>query len=384
MLIYLLKLGELTLKGANRPTFEKILKQNAQILLKNTQAKVETGRGRFFVRCTEEERPAVEEALGRLFGISGWAEARIAEKTEESVLNACIAEGKKLFDQGKTTFKVEARRTDKRFPLDSYGIRSKAGAAVLSAVPGMRVDVHAPECRIDVEIREKAYIYGDARKGLRGLPVGTAGRGLLLLSGGIDSPVAGYLMAGRGLRIDGAYFHAYPYTSAEAEAKAVRLAEILGRYALGVRLYSVNFAEVHLRIRDAAPEPWFTVLLRMAMLEGAEILARRRGAKCLITGESLSQVASQTAENIASAESRTTLPVFRPLIGMDKEDIIRISQKIGAYETSILPYPDCCALFSPAHPILRGNPAESAQLYERLGLKALAESAVTKTLAEKP
>jgi thiamine biosynthesis protein ThiI len=245
------------------------------------------------------------------------------------------------------------------------------------------VDVHAPQGIIEVEIREKAYIYGTAQKGRRGLPVGTAGRGLLLLSGGIDSPVAGYMMASRGMHLDAVYFHAYPYTSEEARQKVIALAGIIGGYAMGIRLYTVSFTQVQRRIKERSPEPWLTILLRMAMMECAEILAQKRGAKCLITGESLSQVASQTVENIACTESRVTIPVLRPLIGMDKEQIIRLAETLGTYQTSILPYQDCCVLFSPPHPVLRGTLEEALKHYKELNLRELIETALSQSTMEK-
>jgi thiamine biosynthesis protein ThiI len=247
----------------------------------------------------------------------------------------------------------------------------------------MAVDVRKPQGIINVEIRERAYIYGNPRQGLQGLPVGTAGRGLLLLSGGIDSPVAGFMMAGRGMGIDAVYFHAWPYTSEEARQKVIRLAGIVGRYTLGIRLYTLGFTKVQQRIKERAPLPWATVLLRMAMMEGAEKIARRIKAACLITGESLSQVASQTIENINCTQSRTGLPVLRPLIGMDKESIIRKAEAIGTYETSILPYEDCCVLFSPPHPVLRGSPVEAAAYYEALELSPLIDEALAEAVMEK-
>jgi thiamine biosynthesis protein ThiI len=243
--------------------------------------------------------------------------------------------------------------------------------------------VRNPQGIISVEIREKAYIYGNSRRGLQGLPVGTAGRGLLLLSGGIDSPVAGFMMASRGMGIDAVYFHAWPYTSEEARQKVVRLAEIAGQYTLGIRLFTVGFTPVQKRIKERAPLPWTTVLLRMAMMECAEKIARKIKAKCLITGESLSQVASQTIENIRCTQSRIGIPVLQPLIGMDKESIIRKAETIGTYGTSILPYEDCCVLFSPPHPILRGDPEEAARLYEALELDPLIHQAITEAVTEK-
>ncbi|GHU82981.1 putative tRNA sulfurtransferase [Spirochaetia bacterium] len=376
MITYLLKLGELTLKGGNRRGFEQILRRNLKAMVASTGSRIETADGRFYVRCPEESRAAVEDALDRLMGITGWAETRTCEKRPEAVLRACVEEGKLLYERGRRSFKIEARRTDKSFPLDSYGIRCAAGDAVRREVPGLEVKVRDPGGIIAVEIRERAYVYSLDRKGRRGLPVGTAGRGLLLLSGGIDSPVAGYLMAGRGMGIDAVYFHAYPYTSDEARQKVIHLAEILGRYTMGMKLFVIGFTQVQKRIKERAPLPWTTVLLRMAMMECAERIALRQKARCLITGESLSQVASQTIENIACTQSRLRLPVMRPLIGMDKDWIIKTASSIGTYETSILPYEDCCVLFSPPHPILRGDPAEASVLYEALELGALIEEAL--------
>jgi thiamine biosynthesis protein ThiI len=383
MITYLLKLGELTLKGGNRSEFERILKRNLEDMIRGTGTRIEMTSGRFFVHGPEAAQEQVEDALDRLMGIAGWAKTRIREKTVDAVLEACVEEGKALLAGGIRTFKIEARRTDKSFPLDSYGISCEGGRAVLEAAPGLAVDVRSPQGIIEVEIREKAYIYGTGHKGRRGLPVGTAGRGLLLLSGGIDSPVAGYLMASRGMKIDAVYFHAYPYTSEEARQKVIRLAEILGRFSLGVRLYTISFTQVQMRIRERAPLIWTTVLLRMAMMECAERLALMRRDKCLISGESLSQVASQTIENIACTQSRIRLPLLRPLIGLDKEAIIQIASSIGTYETSILPYEDCCVLFSPPHPILRGNVEEAARLYEGLELEPLLKEALTEGTMEK-
>ena len=375
-LTWLLKPAELALKGDNRKAFEAVLKRNLQAMLAGRRAQVVLKNGRFYAHAPEADRPAVESALDRLMGISGWAETRGCPKTAEAVLAACAAEGKKIFARGIPSFKIEARRTDKSFPLNSYELCCQAGAAVARAVPELRVDVRSPGAIIRIEVREKAYVYGDARKGLGGLPVGTAGRGLLLLSGGIDSPVAGFLMASRGMGLDAAHFHAYPYTSEEAREKTVRLARVLGSYCMGLRLYSVGFAKAHARIREGAPEPWATVLLRMAMMECTEKIARMIKSKCLITGESLSQVASQTVENLACTQSRTALPVLRPLIGADKEAIIRQAEKIGTYGISIEPHDDCCVLFTPPRPILRGDPAEASALYESLGLEPIIEEAL--------
>jgi thiamine biosynthesis protein ThiI len=359
------------LKGGNRESFELILLRNLKTMLRSRFAgfKIESRAGRIYVHLTNKEEAArAEELLSRLMGISGWAITQKTEKTVDKVMAACVMEAKKIFDSGARSFKVEARRADKSFPLDSYEICRAAGDAVRGLIPELKVDVKNPEKIISVEIREKAYIYGMGKKGRRGLPAGSAGRGLLLLSGGIDSPVAGCLMAGRGMGLDAVYFHTPPYTSREAMEKTITLAGTVGSYAMGTRLYIVNFTEVQKRIAERSPAEWNTVLLRMAMVDAASLIAQKTKAKCLVTGESLSQVASQTIENLRCTESRASFPVLRPLIGMDKEAIIQMAKEFGSYETSILPYADCCVLFSPVHPVLRGAVQEAAALYEALEL----------------
>ncbi|MCL2190495.1 MAG: tRNA 4-thiouridine(8) synthase ThiI [Treponema sp.] len=375
-LVWLLKPAELALKGDNRKGFEAVLKRNLQTMLAGLNVQIIVKRGRFYVHGAAGDRDEIENALDRLVGIAGWAETLALPKNIDEILAACAGEGEKIRAQGIGTFKIEAHRTDKGFPFDSYALRCKAGDAVTEAVPGLRVDVRNPGAIIRIEIREKAFVYSDAHKGLGGLPVGTAGRGLLLLSGGIDSPVAGFMMATRGMGLDAVHFHAYPYTSAEAKEKTVRLARILGTYCMGLKLYSVCFTKVQVRIRERGPEPWATVLLRMAMMECAEKIARTIKSKCLITGESLSQVASQTVENLACTQSRATLPVLRPLVGTDKEAIIRQAERIGTYAVSIEPHEDCCVLFTPPRPVLRGDVAEATALYEALELEPLIEEAL--------
>jgi thiamine biosynthesis protein ThiI len=378
----LIKLGELTLKGGNRESFEQILRRNILAMLRSLCPgyKLESRSGRIYIHCASEEAAEkAEQHLSRIAGIAGWARTRKTGKTVDEVTAACAAEGKNLLTSGVKSFKVEARRTDKSFPLNSYEICKVAGDAIRSEAPQLLVDVKNPEAIISVEIREKAYIYGAGKKGRRGLPTGSAGRGLLLLSGGIDSPVAGCLLAGRGMGLDAVYFHTPPYTSSLALEKTIRLAEITGSYAMGIHLYIVNFTGIQKRIAEKSPTEWSTVLLRMAMMEAASLVARKTKAKCLVTGESLSQVASQTIENLNCTESRSLLPVLRPLIGMDKEAITALAKEFGTYETSILPFTDCCVLFSPVHPVLRGRVDEATTLYEALKLHAANENVQDKT-----
>ncbi|MDR0324404.1 MAG: tRNA 4-thiouridine(8) synthase ThiI [Treponema sp.] len=377
MITWLLKPGELAIKGENRKTFEFILKQNLLRMISagGIKVKFKATAGRYYIEASDEEAEKIESILSRLIGISGWAKTAACKKNLEDITAACIEEGKKLSLKGIKTFKIEARRTDKSFPVTSYELCCKAGEAVLDTA-GLKVDIHNPDDVIRIEIREKAYIYSGGRKGLNGLPVGSAGRGLLLLSGGIDSPVAGFLMATRGMSIDAIHFHAYPYTSLEAKQKVISLAKIAGSYCLGLRLYILNFKQVQMRIKERAETAWTTVLLRMAMMEAAEKAALKIKCKCIITGESLSQVASQTIENINCAESRIKMPVLRPLIGFNKESIILQAQRIGTYDISIQPYEDCCTLFSPKHPVLYGEAAEAAAIYESLEIEPLIDEAL--------
>lgn len=342
----------------------------------DNQIKVRTTAGRYYVQAPDDKSDFVENCLSRLIGISGWAKTSACQKDPQAVLASCVEEGKKLAAAGVKTFKIEARRTDKSFPLSSYELCCKAGEAVTNDVKELKVDIHKPQDIIRVEIREKAYVYSGGQKGLCGLPVGSAGRGLLLLSGGIDSPVAGFMMATRGMSVDAIHFHSYPYTSAEAKEKTINLAKIIGSYCIGLRLYILNFTQVQMRIKERAPAPWITVLLRMAMMEAAEKAARKIKSKCIITGESLSQVASQTIENLSCTQSRIKLPVLRPLVGLNKESIIKEAERIGTYEISIQPYEDCCTLFNPTHPVLRGDPSQANELYEALEIEPLIDEAL--------
>jgi len=379
MITWLLKPAELTLKGENKKSFEGVLKSNIQRLLSKVDNKIKYKftAGRYYIQADDEKSKEIEYILSHLIGISGWARTVTCEKTPEAVLAACAEEGKKLRDKGVKTFKIDARRTDKSFPLTSYELCCEGGNAVTNAIPEFQVDIHNPDDIIKIEIREKAFVYSGGVKSFGGLPVGTAGRGMLLLSGGIDSPVAGFLMASRGMNIDAIHFHAYPYTSLEAKQKVIELSKITGAYCMGIRLYILNFTKAQMRIKERAPYPWTTILLRMAMMEAAEKAAKKIKCKCLITGESLSQVASQTIENLTCTQNRILIPVLRPLIGFNKEEIIKKARQIGTFETSIQPYQDCCTLFSPPHPVLRGNVNEANELYEKLELQELIDESLS-------
>lgn len=374
---YLIKIGELTLKGSNIKLFERRLIQNTKKYLEGIHAQITLRAGRMYIDCSEEDTKTVEYTLTHLIGISGWARARVCEKTIESIQDAAMQEaliGKKL---GARSFKLEARRGEKSFPLNSYEICCKASNDIFEQGI-LTVDLHKPDLTITIEVRDRCFVYSDAEKGCRGLPVGTGGKGLLLLSGGLDSPVAGYRMLRRGMKIECIYFHAYPYTSHEAQKKVEDLAAILAQYGIDTHINIIPFTDVQMCIKQKSPEAWSTLLLRMCMMKTASILAKFIQAQCLITGESLGQVASQTVENMAVTETASTLPLLRPLVGLDKEEIITTAIAIGTYETSILPYEDCCVLFSPKHPILHGSIDEAQKLFTALDCDDLIQKAFEK------
>jgi thiamine biosynthesis protein ThiI len=372
--VFLVKIGELTLKSGNLKDFEQRLIQNAQLLLEGKHARVQLRAGRMTVEAPEESAPAVEYALNHLIGITGWARAKVVPKDTAAMQDAVFAEAVKARDAGKKTFKVEARRADKSFPLNSFEISRLMGERVYEEKI-LAVDVHKPDVTITVEVRERCFVYGPEVTGNRGLPAGTGGKGLLLLSGGIDSPVAGYRMIRRGMKIDCLYFHSHPYTSPEAQQKVEDLAKILAVYGIGTHINIVPFTAVQQRIRDAAPPDYATLMLRICMMKVANRMCEMTGSKAIITGESLGQVASQTIENLTVTNSHADYPVLRPLVGLDKEEIIDTAKKIGSYEISILPYEDCCVLFSPKHPILRADPALTQELYDKMDIEALLDEA---------
>ena len=369
---YLAKLGELTLKGSNIQEFENLLKHNAAKCLEGTGSKILLRAGRLYIDCDESAAPKVEFMLNHLIGITGWAKCRIAEKDIESIKKVSFELAKQMADKGAKTFKIDSRRADKGFPLNSYEINCEAAGEIESI---MKVDVHNPDCIIYIEVREKVYIYVDSETGCRGLPVGCSGKGLLLLSGGLDSPVAGYRMLRRGMKIECCYFHSYPYTSEEAKQKVVTLAQKLAYYGIQTYLNIIPFTDVQMRIKEKAPEAWSTLILRVCMMKVANLLAKRCNAKCIITGESVGQVASQTIENMTVTEHFSEFPMMRPCCGLDKEEIIRTAEDIDTYETSILPYEDCCVLFSPRHPVLRGRVEDAEEIYAGLEVEELIKKA---------
>lgn len=378
MVTYLAKLGELTLKGSNIKQFEKQLLHNARAYFeKADEVKITLRAGRMYFVAEDFYCPKIEYCLENLVGITGWAKTVVAEKNidaiKDAVYDLCVQAAK----NGAKTFKCDSRRADKNFPMDSYAI-SKAAAARVFDEKILAVDVHKPDVTVFIEVREKVFVYTDSQKGHRGLPVGVSGHGLLLLSGGIDSPVAGWRMMRRGMKIDAVYYHSYPYTSDEAQKKVEDLAARISAYGVSVHLHIVSFTEAQMQIKKSSPENYSTLLLRMCMMSVANKIAERIGAQCIVTGESLGQVASQTIENMAVTEMMAALPLIRPLSGMDKEEIIADALTIGTYDTSILPYEDCCVLFSPKHPILKADKEEAKKIYDAMQIEPLLEEAFEK------
>ncbi len=356
---YLIRVGEISLKGGNKSYFEKRLMKNIR---RRVNCSTSRKHGRFFIGVEEENAGRAEQVLATTFGIVGYARVFSAAKRYDAIADASrrvvdrhIGDRHRASasDDRPVTFKISARRSDKSFELTSQDIADRLGEELRTSCSYLEVDVHEPDLTIHIEIRDRAYIYGNDLPGPGGLPVGCAGLGMLLLSGGIDSPVAGYLMAKRGLKIDALYFHTYPFTGDEAKEKTYTLSRILARYTVGHTLHVVDFADIAVRIKKRAPEAEITLLLRACMMEVASRIAERRGALALVTGESLSQVASQTVESIRFTDNHSSLPVYRPLIGYDKQEIVTLARRIGTYETSILPYDDCCTVFSPGNPVIK-------------------------------
>ena len=374
MMTYLGKIGELTLKGSNIHTFEKLLLKNTKEYLKDTGTKVSLHAGRLYIDCEEKDCGQVEFTLRHLIGITGWAQTKTSEKTIEDIQKTVLETAKEAVQKGAKSFKIEAKRGDKKFPLNSYEIACQ-GASLVYDSGLMEVNVHNPDVIIYVEVRERCFIYSVAEKSCRGLPVGCSNKGLLLLSGGLDSPVAGYRMMRRGMKIECCYFHSYPYTSIEAQQKVEELARTLSAYGIQTYLNIIPFTDVQMKIKEKAPEEWSTLMLRVCMMKAANMLAFRVHADCIVTGESLGQVASQTLENMNVTEHFAEYPLLRPLVGMDKEEIMADAHFIGTYDTSILPYEDCCVLFSPRHPILRGRIEDAEKIFASLEADELIKTA---------
>ena len=356
---YLIKYGEIGIKGKNRYMFEDALVRQIRHSLKDLDGLFHTykAQGRVYVDCEGEyDFEETVESLKKVFGIVGICPVvRVPVAELEQLKKDVVSYVDQVYEDKNLTFKVEARRANKRYPVNSMEINCAVGEAVLEAFPETKVDVHDPDVRLNVEIREEVYIYSKIIPGPGGMPIGTNGSAMLLLSGGIDSPVAGYMIAKRGVKIDAVYFHAPPYTSERAKQKVVDLAKLVARYSGPIRLHVVNFTEIQLAIYEKCPHDELTIIMRRYMMKIAEAFARQDKCLGLITGESIGQVASQTMHSLAVTNEVCTMPVFRPLIGFDKQEIVDISEKIGTYETSVLPYEDCCTIFVAKHPVTKPN-----------------------------
>lgn len=379
---FLIKYAEIGVKGRNRYVFEDALVQQIKYALKRCEGdfQVHKTQGRIYVEVLSAyDFEETVDNLKTVFGISGICPVvHVEDEGFEQLCGDVIGYMKDVYPDLNKTFKVCARRARKNYPLDSMTINQEMGGVILDAFPQIKVDVHHPDIELNIEIRERIYIYSEIIPGPGGMPIGTAGKAMLLLSGGIDSPVAGYMIAKRGVKIDAVYFHAPPYTSERAKAKVVDLAKLVSRYAGPIYLHTVNFTDIQLYIYDKCPHEELTIIMRRYMMKIAEKIAEETGCLGLITGESIGQVASQTIQSLACTDEVCNMPVYRPLIGFDKQEIVEISERINTYETSILPYEDCCTIFVAKHPVTKPN-LKVIKCHERNleeGIEALVEKAL--------
>ncbi len=351
---FLIKYGEIGLKGKNRHVFENILKDQVQYHLdKLGNFEVSREQGRIFVSCPEEyDYDETVAELQKVFGVAGICPVVVVDSTDwDTVTEAALEYVDQFYEKKDFTFKVEAKRADKRYPVTSPEMCRKLGESMLHRFETLKVDVHEPQVRVYVEVRTKSYIYSHIIPGPGGMPVGSGGKAMLLLSGGIDSPVAGYMIAKRGVALEATYFHAPPYTSERAKQKVIDLAKIISAYTGPIKLHIVNFTDIQLYIYEQCPHEQLTIIMRRYMMKIAEKLAKDGKCEGLVTGESIGQVASQTMKSLMATNAVCTLPVYRPLIAFDKQDIVTVSEKIKTYATSILPYEDCCTIFVAKHPV---------------------------------
>jgi thiamine biosynthesis protein ThiI len=369
--VLLVRFGEVHLKGLNRPYFFRKLLDHVRLAVRGIAGQVWLSDGRIYVGDVSDMEECGRR-VSRVFGVHSVSPAWELEKDYDKIADCA----RDLVAGRSGRFKVKARRSDKRFPMDSPEICKRLGQDLCDANPALQVDVHDPELVVQVEIRDMAYVYADTLMGPGGMPMGTNGKACLLLSGGIDSPVAGYMTAKRGVELCCVYFHSFPYTSERAQDKVVSLAKILSEYCVNVRLFVVPFTDIQMRIHKECPEDYTTLIMRRYMMRIAERIAREEGAQALVTGESIGQVASQTMEAIGCTDAVVNLPVFRPLIGFDKLEIIQRAQAIGTFETSSLPYEDCCTIFTPKHPVTHPRLHLVEQAESVLPVAELVEAAV--------
>jgi len=379
---FLVKYGEIGVKGKNRYLFEDALMKQIRIALTAVEGEFVVSKelGRIYVDADKDyDEDEVISALTKVFGIVAVCPmVRIEDKDFENLKKAVVEYMDKVYENKKITFKVDTRRADKNYPGTSETINADLGEAILNAFPEIRVDVRKPDVLLKVEIRRYINIYSLSIPGPGGMPIGTNGRAMLLLSGGIDSPVAGYMIAKRGVTVEAVYFHAPPYTSERAKQKVIDLAQIVSQYAGPINLHIVNFTDIQLYIYENCPHEELTIIMRRYMMKIAERIGRSNQDMALITGESIGQVASQTVQSLVTTNEVCTMPVFRPLIGFDKQEIVEIAEKIGSYETSIQPYEDCCTIFVAKHPVTKPDLDHIHQSEEKLSEKidALVEEAI--------
>ena len=373
--VLLVRYGEVFLKGQNRPFFLRKLVDHVKAAVQEVHGHVWLSEGRIYVSDYTDQDEAIRR-VSRVFGVHSVSPAIEMEKDS---FEAICAQAAKMMEKKTGTFKVLAKRSDKQYPMDSPTIMREAGGYILDHVPQLSVDVNNPDHEITIEIRKLAYLSVDRTMAVSGMPMGTNGKACLLLSGGIDSPVAGFMIAKRGVELCCVHYHSFPYTSERAKEKVLELARILSEYCGKMRVYIVPFTEIQMQIHEKCPENFTTLILRRYMMRIAEILARKDGAQALITGESIGQVASQTMEALGCTDEVVSMPVFRPCVGMDKSEIIERAERIGTMETSSLPYEDCCTVFTPKHPATHPRKELVRRAEEKLDSQALIDAAIEGT-----
>ena len=385
--VILVRYGEIILKGLNRPVFEdKLINNIKKSLYGFGKINVIRSQARIYVEPASDDFnfEGAMEKIVKVFGIVSISPVWKIESDFDEIKSYSLEMVKQLIgkrgsEERPYTFKVEAKRGDKRFPMESPEICMELGGYLLENIPDLKVDVHRPSFVLYVEVRENAYIYSEKIPSNGGLPLGSNGKALLLLSGGIDSPVAGWMMAKRGVEIEAVHFYSYPYTSERAKDKVIQLTKILARYCYRINLHIVPFTEIQLEINEKCPQDQITIIMRRCMMTISERIAEKTGSQALVTGESMGQVASQTIQSLAVTNAIVKMPVFRPLIGMDKNEVIEIARKIDTFETSILPYEDCCTVFVAKHPKTKPKLEEIIKYEEGLNLEELISKAVENT-----
>lgn len=371
--------GEIFLKGKNRHVFYRTAIDNIKRNLRDIPyEKMYSESSKLYIKACKKDFEKIKDNILKVFGISYVAYVIKTNKNIEDIYKACRIDLKEYFSDKPYTFKVETKRTDKSFKYKSPELSSKLGGFILRDFPNLKVDVHNPDFRVFVDVKDNVYVYSKRFEGLGGLPIGSSGKGLLLLSGGIDSPVAGFMVGKRGMKIDCIHFHSYPFTSKRALQKALDLAEIMSAYTGSMKVYSVNLANIYKAINQNCDRRETTILSRRFMMRIANKISEENSYQALITGESLGQVASQTIESVSVINDSSERPILRPLIAMDKKDIIEISNKIGSYEKSIEPYDDCCSIFAPDSPVTKPKLKYIKKSEENLDIEALENEAISK------